>query len=60
VIRREGATVEAGELISWIRERVSHYKCPKEVRFVADLGRTAAGKINKKRLRAPFWEDAKK
>ena len=58
VIKRPGSAVTGPELISWTRERLSHFKCPKEARFVEDLGRTAAGKINKQRLRAPFWADA--
>jgi len=28
---------------------------PKQVQFVAELPRTAVGKIDKKVLRAPFW-----
>ena len=60
VIKRPGSAVTSPELISWTRERLSHFKCPKEARFVEDLGRTAAGKINKKRLREPFWADAPK
>ena len=60
VIRRPGTTVTDPELISWTRERLSHFKCPKEARFIDDLGRTAAGNINKKRLREPFWVDAPK
>ncbi|MGA9275482.1 AMP-binding protein [Ilumatobacter sp.] len=39
------------ELSSWLRERLSHYKCPREYHVVADLGRTTMGKINKRRLR---------
>ena len=60
VIKRPGSVVTGPELITWTRERLSHFKCPKEARFVDDLGRTAAGKINKRRLREPFWADAPK
>lgn len=46
------------ELIAWCRERLSHYKCPRTLDFVDDLGRNTMGKINKRKLRAPFWENA--
>jgi long-chain acyl-CoA synthetase len=58
-IVREGAVVTGPELVAWCRERLSHYKCPKRIELVADLGRTAAGKINKKKLREPYWKNAK-
>ncbi len=44
------------EVITWCRERLSHYKCPRSLEWVADLGRTTMGKINKRTLRAPYWE----
>jgi len=45
----------SGELVAWCRERLSHYKCPRRVELVDDLGRTTMGKVNKRRLRAPYW-----
>jgi len=54
-IVKPGARVTSEELVAWCRERLSHYKCPKRIDLVADLGRTAAGKINKKKLREPYW-----
>lgn len=55
-IVRPGSRVTGPELVAWCRERLSHYKCPRRIELVADLGRTAAGKINKKRLREPYWQ----
>lgn len=46
----EGATATEGELVSWCRERLSHYKCPREVRFVDELPRLPTGKLLKRRL----------
>jgi len=43
-------------LAAWLRERLSHYKCPREYHVVADLQRTTMGKINKRRLR-DAWLD---
>ena len=47
------------ELIAWCRERLSHYKCPRSLDYVDDLGRNTMGKINKRKLRAPWWEGVK-
>jgi long-chain acyl-CoA synthetase len=43
------------EIIAWCRARLSHYKCPRTVEIVDDLGRNTMGKINKRKLRAPYW-----
>ena len=43
------------ELIVFCRERLSHYKCPRTIEIVDDLGRNTMGKINKRTLRAPYW-----
>ena len=32
----DGASATEAELIEWCRERLSHFKCPREVRFVDD------------------------
>lgn len=50
--------VAADELLDWCRERLSRYKCPRSAEFVDDLGRNTMGKINKRKLRAPYWEGA--
>ncbi len=44
------------KLIDWCRERLSHYKCPRTLEFVAEIGRNTMGKVNKRKLRAPYWE----
>ena len=41
-------------LVDWCRERLSHYKFPRTLDLVDDLGRTAMDKINKRNLRAPL------
>jgi long-chain acyl-CoA synthetase len=56
VILRSGMAAPApAELLAWCRERLSHYKCPRSLDYVSDLGRSAMGKINKAALRAPYW-----
>lgn len=50
------APPDAAEVIQWVRQRISTYKCPRTVEFVDDLGRNSMGKINKRKLRAPYWD----
>lgn len=47
---KPGASVTAEELIAWSRERLAHFKCPRQVEF-GSLPRTATGKIRKNELR---------
>jgi long-chain acyl-CoA synthetase len=57
VIPRDAAQApDPQEIMAWCRARLSHYKCPRSVAFVDDLGRNTMGKINKRRLRAPYWK----
>jgi long-chain acyl-CoA synthetase len=45
-----GASAEEDELIAWCRGRLSHYKCPRAVRFVSSLPRLPTGKLLKRLL----------
>jgi fatty-acyl-CoA synthase len=56
VVTTDGAQTTAEELIAWCREGLAHYKCPTSVEFRDELARTATGKLQKFKLRAPFWE----
>ncbi|MCG7606749.1 fatty-acid--CoA ligase FadD4 [Mycobacterium sp. CnD-18-1] len=40
----------ADELMSWLRERLTHYKCPRSISFEAELPRTDTGKLYKQEL----------
>lgn len=44
------------ELIGLCRSKLAGYKCPRTVEIVTTVGRNAMGKVNKKALRAPYWE----
>jgi acyl-CoA synthetase (AMP-forming)/AMP-acid ligase II len=46
----------AEELIAHSRSLLAGYKCPKRIEFVDELARTATGKLQKFKLRAPYWE----
>ena len=56
VVVAPGASVTEAEIIEHCRERLAHYKCPKSVEFRDVLARTATGKLQKFKLRAPYWE----
>ncbi|HET9626950.1 MAG TPA: long-chain-fatty-acid--CoA ligase [Kofleriaceae bacterium] len=51
VILRAGTTATSDELRQFTRDRLAHFKCPQEVHFVAELPKTATGKIQKFVLR---------
>ncbi|MEU0529775.1 AMP-binding protein [Amycolatopsis tolypomycina] len=48
--------VTAEELIQHCRGYLAGYKCPKRIEFLDALPRTATGKIQKFKLREPFWQ----
>jgi fatty-acyl-CoA synthase len=51
VVLRTGCSATESEIREFVRERLAHFKCPKTVRFVSDLPKTATGKIQKYALR---------
>jgi acyl-CoA synthetase (AMP-forming)/AMP-acid ligase II len=48
--------VSEKELISFAKERLAGYKCPKTVDIVDALPRNPTGKVLKKDLRKQYWE----
>lgn len=57
VVRAAGhEEVDEHELIEHCRARLAHYKCPTSVEFRDVLPRTATGKLQKFRLREPYWQ----
>jgi len=57
VVPAPGASVTEQDLIDHCRERIAHYKCPTSVEMRDELARTATGKLQKFKLRAPYWVD---
>ncbi len=45
----------AQDLIDYCRARLAHFKCPRTVDFVAELPRSATGKLYKRVLRDAYW-----
>jgi acyl-CoA synthetase (AMP-forming)/AMP-acid ligase II len=57
VVLAEGQSATAEEIVAHCRSRLAGYKAPKRVEFRDELARTATGKIQKFKLREPFWAD---
>lgn len=60
VVLTPGASLSEQELIDHTRTKLAHYKRPKRVEFRDALARTATGKLQKFKLREPFWADMEK
>jgi acyl-CoA synthetase (AMP-forming)/AMP-acid ligase II len=56
VVLAPGSALTERDLIDYCRERLAHYKCPTTVETRDQLARTATGKLQKYKLRAPYWE----
>ena len=58
VVQREGNEIDKEQLIEFCRERIAAYKVPKGVDVqVEPLPKSGPGKVLKRELRAPHWED---
>lgn len=49
--------VSGEDLIGYCRERLAHFKCPASVDRRDTIPRNPTGKILKRELRAPYWQD---
>src|SRR3954447_25440569 len=56
VVLAPGQQATERELIDHCRDRLAHYKCPTSVELRDELARTATGKLQKFKLRSPYWE----
>jgi fatty-acyl-CoA synthase len=56
VVKAPGSDLTEDEVIAWTKQKLAGYKCPKKVEFRTELARTATGKLQKFKLREPFWE----
>src|SRR5580698_2887784 len=56
VVLRAGSDATEADLIAHCRARLAHFKCPTSVEVREVLPRTATGKLQKFKLRAPYWD----
>jgi acyl-CoA synthetase (AMP-forming)/AMP-acid ligase II len=54
VVLRSGARVTEDALIAFATERIARYKRPRLIKSVAELPKTAIGKVQKNVIRAPY------
>jgi fatty-acyl-CoA synthase len=60
VVRTEGDPVSEAQLMEHCRERMAHFKAPTSIEFRDALDRTATGKLQKYKLRQPYWAGREK
>ena len=56
VVKTPSSTLTEADLIAFTKTKLAGYKCPKRIEFRDELSRTATGKLQKFKLRAPYWE----
>jgi acyl-CoA synthetase (AMP-forming)/AMP-acid ligase II len=56
VVKAEGSDLTEQELIDFVKSKVARFKAPSSVEFREVLDRTATGKLQKFKLRKPYWE----
>jgi acyl-CoA synthetase (AMP-forming)/AMP-acid ligase II len=56
IVLRAGVAVSEDTLIAFAAERIARHKRLRLVRFVAELPKTAIGKVQKNVIRAVYWQ----
>jgi acyl-CoA synthetase (AMP-forming)/AMP-acid ligase II len=59
VVLKENETATAEEIINFCKQHQASFKAPKSILFIDEIPKTGSGKIYKKALRDPYWEDKK-
>jgi len=57
VVLAPGEQADEAELIAWCKDKAAGYKAPTSIEFRDELARTATGKLQKFKLRQPYWDD---
>jgi len=55
VVVAPGSALTEADVIAYTKTKLAGYKCPKRVEFRDSLARTATGKLQKFKLREPYW-----
>jgi acyl-CoA synthetase (AMP-forming)/AMP-acid ligase II len=56
VVLTPGAQLSEEEVIKYCRQHLAGFKAPTSVEFREALDRTATGKLQKFKLREPYWQ----
>jgi len=57
VVLKPGETANEADIIQYTKRKIAGYKTPKSIDFVDVLPRNPTGKLLKRELRAPYWEN---
>ncbi len=55
VVLRDGHRLTPEALLSWMRGRLADYKRPRSAEFVAEIPKSAYGKVLRREIRAGYW-----
>jgi acyl-CoA synthetase (AMP-forming)/AMP-acid ligase II len=55
VVKTPDSDLKEDDVVAYAKTRLAGYKCPKKVEFRTELFRTATGKLQKFKLREPYW-----
>ena len=53
----DGVTLTEDEVRAHLAQHLANYKIPKRIEFQSDLPREETGKIYKRQLRDPYWQE---
>jgi acyl-CoA synthetase (AMP-forming)/AMP-acid ligase II len=56
IVLKPGAEASDQELIDHCRATLAHFKCPTSIEYRTEFARTSTGKLQKFKIRAPYWE----
>jgi acyl-CoA synthetase (AMP-forming)/AMP-acid ligase II len=56
IVVKPGAEASEDALIEHCRDLLAHFKCPTSIEFRGEFARTSTGKLQKFKIRAPYWE----
>ena len=56
VVRRHGTAVTEAAILAHCKTKLGGMKSPKSIEFLAEIPKTPAGKMDRKALRAPYWQ----
>lgn len=45
------------ELMAWAQQRLANFKCPRSIDYIAEIPRSAAGKVQRRTVRTAYWDD---
>ncbi len=60
IVVSPGSTLTEADVIAYTKTKLAGYKCPKKIEIRESLARTATGKLQKFKLREPYWSSLSK